>query len=123
MVHPQEFVSSSWKFDISLYGTAEFLPQSAVSKGFNFDCSVLLQSRVRDSRAGYIQSLEVLKAAKECGVFTKSSLMLGLGEQDDEVIDAMLDLRDAGEDPLLSKASPNSISQDVQTLPEVGGTE
>lgn len=56
----------------------------------------LLQSRVRDSRAGYIQSLEVLKAAKECGVFTKSSLMLGLGEEDSEVIDAMLDLRDAG---------------------------
>jgi len=57
-----------------------------------------LQSRVRDSRAGYIQSLEVLRAAKECGVFTKSSLMLGLGEEDDEVIDAMLDLRDAGAD-------------------------
>lgn len=43
-----------------------------------------------------MQSLEVLKTAKECGVFTKSSLMLGLGEQDDEIIDAMLDLRDAG---------------------------
>ena len=54
---------------------------------------------MRDSRAGYIQSLEVLKAANECGVFTKSSLMLGLGEQDDEVIDAMLDLRDAGQIP------------------------
>lgn len=55
-----------------------------------------VQSRVRDSRAGYVQSLEVLKAAKACGVFTKSSLMLGLGEEDSEVIDAMLDLRDAG---------------------------
>ena len=51
---------------------------------------------MRDSRAGYAQSLEVLRAAKECGVFTKSSLMLGLGEEDSEVIDAMLDLRDAG---------------------------
>ena len=39
-----------------------------------------LQRRVRDPRAGYVQSLEVLKAAKECGVYTKSSLMLGLGE-------------------------------------------
>ena len=29
-------------------------------------------------------------------MYTKSSLMLGLGEEDDEVIDAMLDLRDAG---------------------------
>ena len=51
---------------------------------------------MRDSRAGYFQSLEVLRAAKDCGVFTKSSLMLGLGEEDSEVIDAMLDLRDAG---------------------------
>ena len=63
--------------------------------------NMILQARVRDSRAGYIQSLEVLKAAKECGVFTKSSLMLGLGEQDDEVIDAMLDLRDAGQIPFV----------------------
>ncbi len=51
---------------------------------------------MRDARAGYVQSLEVLRAAKECGVYTKSSIMLGLGETDDEVIDTMLDLRDAG---------------------------
>lgn len=54
---------------------------------------------MRDSRAGYVQSLEVLQAAKSCGVLTKSSLMLGLGETDDEVIDAMLDLRDSGTPP------------------------
>jgi hypothetical protein len=40
-----------------------------------------LQKRVRDPRAGYVQSLEVLRAAKECEVYTKSSLMLGLGAQ------------------------------------------
>ena len=55
-----------------------------------------VQRRVRDARAGYVQSLEVLRAAKAAGVLTKSSLMLGLGEADDEVIDAMLDLRAAG---------------------------
>lgn len=55
-----------------------------------------MQRRVRDSRAGYFQSLEVLRAAKAEGVYTKSSLMLGLGETDDEIIDAMLDLRAAG---------------------------
>lgn len=59
-----------------------------------------LQKRVRDPRAGYIQSLEVLRAAKGCGVYTKSSIMLGLGETDDEVIDTMYDLRDAGVDIL-----------------------
>ena len=54
------------------------------------------QRRVRDARAGYIQSLEVLMAAKESGVYTKSSIMLGLGETDDEVVDTMLDLKAAG---------------------------
>ena len=60
---------------------------------------MLAQRRVRDARAGYMQSLDVLMAAKECGVYTKSSIMLGLGEKDDEIIDTMLDLKDAGELP------------------------
>eukprot|EP00983_Pelagomonas_calceolata_P085369 1156535-Pelagomonas_calceolata.AAC.7 len=30
---------------------------------------------------------------QECGVYTKSSIMLGLGETDDEIIDTMLDLK------------------------------
>ncbi|CAL5224299.1 g6965 [Coccomyxa viridis] len=59
-----------------------------------------LQRRVRDARAGYMQSLDVLMTAKECGVYTKSSIMLGLGERDDEIIDTMLDLKDAGVDIL-----------------------
>lgn len=37
--------------------------------------------------------MEVLRAAKSCGVYTKSSIMLGLGEMDDEIIDTMLDLK------------------------------
>lgn len=59
-----------------------------------------LQRRVRDPRAGYVQSMEVLRAAKESGVYTKSSIMLGLGETDDQIIDTMYDLRDAGVDIL-----------------------
>ena len=51
---------------------------------------------MRDSRAGYFQSLDVLRAAKSIGVVTKSSIMLGLGETDEEVIDTMYDLRDVG---------------------------
>lgn len=57
-----------------------------------------LQSRVRDPRANYLQTLNVLKTAKECGVYTKSSIMLGLGETDDEVIDTMYDLKAVGVD-------------------------
>jgi lipoic acid synthetase len=53
-----------------------------------------LQKFVRDRKAGYEQSLSTLKHAKETsGVYTKTSLMLGLGETDEEVIQTMKDLR------------------------------
>jgi lipoic acid synthetase len=50
---------------------------------------------VRDPRAGYAQTLNVLARAKRVRptVLTKSSLMLGLGETDEEVQAAMRDLR------------------------------
>ncbi|OON16813.1 lipoyl synthase, partial [Opisthorchis viverrini] len=73
-------------------------------------CEFHLRS-VRDYRAGYLQSLRTLEAAKEhdCRtsysrrgtpptLVTKSSLMLGLGEKDEEVLAALQDLRKAGVD-------------------------
>ncbi|GMU68206.1 MAG: lipoyl synthase [Steroidobacteraceae bacterium] len=50
---------------------------------------------VRDPRAGYEQTLAVLAHAKRHrpGVLTKTSLMLGLGETDDEILATMDDLR------------------------------
>lgn len=61
-----------------------------------------LQPYVRDPRAGYAQSLEVLRNAKAANsaVYTKTSLMLGLGETDDEVREAMRDMREVGVDVL-----------------------
>ena len=61
-----------------------------------------LSPQVRDPRAGYDQSLAVLRAAGEvrADLLTKSSLMLGLGESDDEILVAMDDLRAAGVDIL-----------------------
>jgi len=61
-----------------------------------------LTPRVRDPRAGYRQSLAVLEAAKRRRgeILTKSSLMLGLGETDDEIVVAIEDLRNAGVDLL-----------------------
>ena len=55
---------------------------------------------VRDPRAGYEQTLAVLRHAKSHrpAVLTKSSLMLGLGESDAEVAQCMDDLRAAGVD-------------------------
>ena len=56
-----------------------------------------LTPTVRDPRATYDQSLKVLEHVQKSyvGIFTKSSLMLGLGESDDEVLEAMQDLRAA----------------------------
>ena len=56
---------------------------------------------VRDPRAGYAQTLNVLKyAAQNSDVITKTSLMLGLGETDDELLECMDDLRKASVDVL-----------------------
>lgn len=50
---------------------------------------------VRDNRAGYWQTINVLAYAKRyrSDVLTKTSLMLGLGETDEEIIACMKDLR------------------------------
>lgn len=54
-----------------------------------------LQKYVRDARAGYWQSIGTLEHAKRAkpGLYTKTSIMLGLGETDEEVIRTMRDLR------------------------------
>jgi len=61
-----------------------------------------LTAAVRDPRAAYAQSLAVLAAAKarRPAVLTKSSLMLGLGETDAEIMATMDDLRAIGVDIL-----------------------
>jgi lipoic acid synthetase len=54
-----------------------------------------LQRFVRDPRANYKQSLSTLEHAKRVNpdLYTKTSIMLGLGETDEEVIQTMKDLR------------------------------
>jgi lipoic acid synthetase len=55
---------------------------------------------VRDPRAGYEQTVRVLAGAKRhrAALLTKSSLMLGLGESDAEIVATLADLRAAGVD-------------------------
>lgn len=64
----------------------------------NVECVPRLDVEVRDPRASFTQSLEVLRRAKELrpDVWTKSSIMVGLGETDDEVVEAMRLLRSVG---------------------------
>jgi lipoic acid synthetase len=54
-----------------------------------------LQRAVRPS-AGYARSLAVLARAAAAGLVTKSGFMLGLGEEEDEAVATMADLRSVG---------------------------
>lgn len=64
----------------------------------NLETVERLQPFVRDRRAGYKQSLKVLERAKETrpDVVTKTSLMLGVGEQPEEIRQTMKDCLNAG---------------------------
>lgn len=62
----------------------------------NVETVLRLTPRVRDHRCSYVRSLATLRAAKRLrpGIVTKSSLMLGLGETEREIDQAMDDLRE-----------------------------
>src|ERR687889_266769 len=64
----------------------------------NIETVLRLTPKVRDARASYEQSLSVLKKIKDINslIYTKSSIMLGLGESEEEVIQTMKDLRSVG---------------------------
>ena len=63
----------------------------------NVECVPRLDSKVRDHRATFEQSIGILKEAKRLRpeILTKSSLMVGLGETDDEITEALQLLKDA----------------------------
>jgi len=65
--------------------------------GHNVETIQRLTPLVRDRRAGYEKSLNVLKTAKSLAPerYTKSSILLGLGETEAELFDCMKDLRKA----------------------------
>ena len=65
----------------------------------NIETIERLSPRVRDARASYRQSIQALKLVREFAdyrVFTKSAIMLGLGEEEVEVEASLRDLREAG---------------------------
>jgi lipoic acid synthetase len=63
----------------------------------NLETVLRLQRAVRPS-ASYARSLAVLARAKSAGFTTKSGLIVGMGEEEDEVVDALRDLRAVGVD-------------------------
>src|SRR3954466_8639333 len=66
----------------------------------NIEVTRRLTPKIRDQRCDYDLSLDVLRSAKEraSGRYVKSSIMVGIGETDDEVLETMADLRKAGVD-------------------------
>ena len=79
---------------------------------------------VRDPRAGYRQTLDVLAHAKKFrpAVLAKTSLMLGLGESDGEILETMDDLRAVGCDILTLgqylRPTPNHLPVERYVTPE-----
>jgi lipoic acid synthetase len=63
----------------------------------NLETVARLQRAVRPS-AGYARSLGVLARAKAAGLTTKSGIIVGMGETDDEVLGALADLAGIGTD-------------------------
>jgi len=80
-------------------GDLELVRQLADSKpdvfAHNVETVERLQKKVRDPRANYRQSLSVLAAVKKHDPtrYTKTSLMLGLSETDEEILQTLKDLR------------------------------
>jgi lipoic acid synthetase len=78
---------------------------------------------VRDPRASYEQTIKVLTHAKAYrpDVLTKTSLMLGLGERDNEIMQTMNDLREAGVDILTLgqylRPTPNHLAVERYVTP------
>lgn len=68
----------------------------------NIETVSRLTPKVRDARATYTQTLQVLKKIKDINskIYTKSSIMLGLGETEEEIIKTMKDLRSSEVDIL-----------------------
>jgi lipoic acid synthetase len=64
----------------------------------NIEVVARLQRTIRDVRCSYDRSLSVLRRAKErdSSIITKSSIMVGIGEEDGEVLETLHDLRTAG---------------------------
>ena len=76
---------------------AQVLDAGLATYAQNLETVRRLTHPVRDPRAGYERTLQVLKFAKEYApqVVSKTSLMLGLGETDAEIEEAMDDMRAA----------------------------
>jgi len=87
-------------FKGNLKALEEVLDSGIVVYAQNVETVKRLTHPVRDPRASYETTLKLLAHAKKYrpDILTKTSLMLGLGETDDEIKETMQDLKDIGLD-------------------------
>mgnify|MGYP003387013808 CR=1 FL=1 len=105
-----EFLCSD--LDGNMSALAYLLDESPLSVfAHNVECVPRLDQNVRDSRASFSQSLAILKEAKKLrpDILTKTSLMVGVGETDDEIEEALVMLREAGVDIITLLAHHGNI--------------
>ena len=90
-----DFLGNKKSIEVLLNSNLEVFAQ-------NLETVSRLTKRVRDPRAGYDQTLEVLSYAKQYSpsVITKTSLMFGLGETEEEILKTFDDIRETGVDVL-----------------------
>lgn len=88
-----EVLISDLKGDAAALGTV--LSAGPDILNHNLETVARLQRAVRPS-AGYARSLALLSRAKQAGAATKSGIMVGLGESDEEVVMALTDLASVG---------------------------
>jgi lipoic acid synthetase len=91
-----EVLTSDYRGDVSAIRTVVEAEPDVYAH--NIETTRTLTPKVRDRRCGYDQSLDVLKSVKDMrpNMLTKSSIMLGLGETDEDVLQAARDLRAIG---------------------------
>jgi len=111
------------------FSGSETAVETVVSSGLqvfaqNLETVKRLTERVRDPRAGYQLTLDVLAHGKavQPDILTKSSLMLGLGETEQEVQQAMADLREHSVDILTLgqylRPTPNHLPVEAWVHPD-----
>jgi lipoic acid synthetase len=88
----------------------------------NVECVPRLDRTVRDRRASFSQSLKILEQAKKIrpDIITKTSLMVGVGETDEEIVEAMKLIRTADVDLLTigQYLAPSSKHLAIDRFPE-----
>jgi lipoic acid synthetase len=87
-------------FSGARHALASVVAERPTVLGHNLETVEALSPEVRDPRAGYRRSLEVLGRTKELNPnqMTKSGIMVGLGETAEQVVQTLRDLRSVGTD-------------------------